>query len=88
MTNNWAWQYSNKILFTKREYKEFPGGLAVKGSNVVIAMAPVTAVAWLNPRNSLAREFPYAMGMAKKITQKRKQNKQKNNKRKDETGWI
>ena len=41
----------------------FPGGLAVKGSGIVTAVAQVTAVAGVQ---SLAREFPHAEAWSKK----------------------
>ena len=48
---------------------EFPGGLAVKGSGVVTALAQVIAVVWVQP---LAQELLHAGGEDKK---KRKEKK-------------
>ena len=46
------------MFLTKDVISEFPGGLAVKGSSVVTAVAKVPSLAW---------ELPHAVGMAKKI---------------------
>lgn len=55
------WIYD--ILFWKNGNMEFPGDWAGYGSGVVTAAARVTAVAQIG---SLALEFPYAAGVAKK----------------------
>ena len=49
--------------------KEFPGGVAVKGSNIVTAVAQVTAVVQVQ---SLGWELLHALSTAKKKKKKRK----------------
>ena len=46
---------------------EFPGGLVVKGSGIVAAVALVTAVMWFHP---WVWELPHAVGTAKKKKKK------------------
>ena len=52
--------------------KEFPGGVAVKGSNIVTAVAQVTAVVQVQ---SLGWELLHALSTAKKKKKKRKEKK-------------
>ena len=46
----------------RTKFLEFPGGIAGEGTCILIAVAQVAAVAWVQ---SLAQEPPYATGAAK-----------------------
>ena len=55
-----------RIIETRTLIREFPGGSAGSGSDIVTAVALVTALVWVR---SLAQELLHAVGTAKKINQ-------------------